>query len=44
MLTKSRIAQHQLSLTGETLKYPATVGWLILFDNKEADKSIARSD
>ena len=33
--------QHQLSLAGQTLKYTATVGWLILND-KEKDEPIAR--
>jgi carboxypeptidase C (cathepsin A) len=33
--------QHQLTLAGQTLKYTATVGWLILND-KEKDEPIAR--
>ena len=33
--------QHQITLAGKTLKYTATVGWLILNDKKK-DKPIAR--
>src|SRR5688500_16350623 len=34
-------SQHQITLGGQTLKYTATVGWLILND-KEKDEPIAR--
>ena len=34
-------SQHQVELAGKTLKYTATVGWLILKD-KEKDEPIAK--
>jgi carboxypeptidase C (cathepsin A) len=37
---RSQVTQHQLRLGGQVLKYSATVGWLIMKDDK--DKPIAR--
>jgi carboxypeptidase C (cathepsin A) len=37
---RSQITQHELRLDGQVLRYTATVGWLILKDDK--DKPIAR--
>ena len=39
-MPRSQVTQHQLRLDGQVLHYTATVGWLIMKDDK--DKAIAR--